>query len=712
MDIDHTADRSQMDEHRTDALQYGHLGTAVYLPEVQSWRFSRNPTRRKFFNVAKEEKKRPPIDSYQASPLCYVGKTRMTVSPSSKLVSPNSSEHRNKNLLLKVHPELAAGSFLNRTETLSRTIIAAETCDPRVSTLIDVGHAVDLENDASGNRTVPIAVVASGECGDSISFLKIEDEVAEWRQQKLFRARIPSIGNTEATRWVGCGTPVRQICFAQTAEEKATWMAARFSLSTTIFRPLYHRIPVSAHCGRNDDQSAPAPLRNSRLDANPLITISSSQTGGHPHADVAFNPWYQKQVAIVDECGNWSIWNLSGRQRRSKSNWLAECVKSGSLPWIGSSESEDCSEQPQHDGWAAIEWVGDVNSLVVCDRRRIILYRLEGDSVCSHPIELGLKRKSEWILDVKRSSSNMSHAFILTSSRILLLDTSTIVSASGRDSNPSLSPRLSWCHFRDPEDTTLRLASLQMGDGMVHIYRSSKMLTDIFLDFFVVLYSRLNDLAQAFHFPLWPEEQGTPVSAPDPFIVQIPSSSGKSIEPRSPLHEPRFITIVFKELEHAPSGSRDFYDPTLRLIKLFALDPCYSVLESLYVGSSSDHHLQEPDVSQPRDILRLKKRTLGVRKSKRVAGEDDDFVVDDWDEPTSTVLKLANARNFPALSPIVSQWTVDYSSIYSIAIGKTITNARLNFEQLPEKGLDECLEELQNELPNTMFSDSATSQTM
>lgn len=57
-----------MDEHRTDALQYGHLGTAVYLPEVQSWRFSRNPTRRKFFNVAKEEKKGHPLTRIKRLP--------------------------------------------------------------------------------------------------------------------------------------------------------------------------------------------------------------------------------------------------------------------------------------------------------------------------------------------------------------------------------------------------------------------------------------------------------------------------------------------------------------------------------------------------------------------------------------------------------------------------------------------------------------------
>jgi hypothetical protein len=30
-----------MDKHRTNALQYGHLGTAVYVPDSQTWEFGR-----------------------------------------------------------------------------------------------------------------------------------------------------------------------------------------------------------------------------------------------------------------------------------------------------------------------------------------------------------------------------------------------------------------------------------------------------------------------------------------------------------------------------------------------------------------------------------------------------------------------------------------------------------------------------------------------
>lgn len=208
-------------------------------------------------------------------------------------------------------------------------------------------------------------------------------------------------------------------------------------------------------------------LRNSRLDANPLIEISSAQTGGFAHADVTFNPWYQKQLGIVDERGNWSIWEMSGRRRRNKGNWTTACVRSGSLPWLDLGGSHGLGDCPRHDGWVAIEFAGDVTSFVVADRRCLVLYRMDSDHVWPYAAELGLSKNSEWILDVKRSHYDASHVFVLTTSRILWLDVAPIIeSPDDREKRPLLAPRLSWYHFRDPEDTTLRLTSSLIDEGV------------------------------------------------------------------------------------------------------------------------------------------------------------------------------------------------------------------------------------------------------
>lgn len=400
----------------------------------------------------------------QASLISYTGTTKTAVE--SPLTAPQSSLVEKKSLLPKIHPELAASWSLIGNDVFSHVITTtSEVCDSQVSSLMDIGNAVDIDNDDSGGRVVPVAVFASGECGNSISFRRLEENTCELVYQAT-SVRVPSIGGTDTIEWPTGGAPVRQICFARTVEEKAAWMAARFPNSTTIFRPLFRRDPVPMRMYHGHGYVFPKGIQNSRLDANPLVSISNLQTGGFAHADITFNPWYQRQFAIVDQRGNWGIWDISGRNRRVKGNWSATCVRSGALPWLDVGDEIVLDNKPRHDGWAAVEWAGDVNALLVCDRRCSMLYRMEGDQVWPVPIELGLKRKSEWILDLKRSSSDACHAFILTTTRIFYLEITPSADLSAGGPESTLYPRLSWRHYRDPEDTTLRLSSLLTNEGM------------------------------------------------------------------------------------------------------------------------------------------------------------------------------------------------------------------------------------------------------
>lgn len=292
-------------------------------------------------------------------------------------------------------------------------------------------------------------------------------ELTESKHQISAQLRVPCVGDAESAEWSAGTASVRQICFARTIEEPATWVAARFPQSTAIFRPLYSQIRIPMHADREYGYATRPNFHNSHLDANPLIEISSSRTGGFAHADVTFNPWYPKQIGIVDEGGNWSIWGFTGRHRRNKGDWSSASISSGSLPWLDLGRSRGLDSRIRHDGWAAIEWAGDVNSFVVADRRCLTLYRMEGNLIKPHSVELGLERKSEWILDIKRSQADVSHVFILTTARILWLDVSPVILAPNeREASVPLSPRLSWNHYRDTEDTSLRLSSLLFNEGM------------------------------------------------------------------------------------------------------------------------------------------------------------------------------------------------------------------------------------------------------
>ncbi|EAW07943.1 uncharacterized protein ACLA_026600 [Aspergillus clavatus NRRL 1] len=608
----------------------------------------------------------------------------------SPLTAPQSSLIENKNLLPRVHPELAAGWSLVNNETLSHVITTtSEICDPLTSSLFDLGNAVDIENDDSGNRVVPIAVSASGECGNTISFRKLEEGTTELRHGVTARMRVPMIGESECTEWSTGGAPVRQVCFARTTEEKPTWAAARFPQSITIFRPLYRKQPVSVQIYRDGDRVVPTYTRNSRLDANPLVEISVSQTGGFAHADITFNPWYQKQLAIVDERGNWTVWEVSGRQRRSKGNWAAACVKSGSLPWVDLGEGQDINGHTRHDGWAAIEWVGDVNSFIVSDRRCPMLYRIEGDDILPYAIELGLKRKLEWILDVKRSSCNVSQIFILTTSRIFLLDISSVPVADSHknDTRPVWFPVLSWRHFRDTEDTTLRLSPLILAE-----------------DFYLVLYSRLNHLTLAFQVPPATDGIMDMTSISDPFVLEVPSTSNATAESQDSPNLAQFSTLVFREIAALPSaGSKNHFDATARFVKVFIMDSRLAVRESVYFGNTRESESATEDQQLNKDTLRLRKRYPGVRR-KQSTRSHDDFIVDDWDESvlsrgTFTVADSGISNITPLAIP---QWAADYSSIYAIAAGKS---PAVSSEIDQDQGFQESLNGLVNSA-STMSGDN------
>ncbi|RHZ66202.1 uncharacterized protein CDV56_105536 [Aspergillus thermomutatus] len=489
------------------------------------------------------------------------------------------------------------------------------------------------------------------------------------------------IGETEWTEWSAGGAPVRQICFARTVEEKPTWAAARFPQSTIVFRPLYRRKPVPVHIYQDGDRVVPSHTQSSRLDANPLIEISNSQTGGYAHADVTFNPWYQKQLAIVDERGNWSVWEMSG-----------------SLPWLDPGHAQDINGSPRHDGWAVIEWVGDVNSFIVSDRRCPILYRIEGNDILPFAIELELKRKSEWILDVKRSACNVSQVFILTTSRMFWIDVSSVLVGDSQKvaSRPSLLPLLSWRHFRDSEDTTLRLSSLVVSEEL-----------------YLVLYSRLNHVALAYRVPIASDGYMGRTSISDPFVLEIPSISEESAETQDSPNAAQFSTLVFREIAHAPSaGSKEQYDATAKIIKLFTIDSRLAVRESIYIGPARETEVNADDQQLGKDALRLRKRYPGVRRKQSTRSRDD-FVVDDWDESvvsreTFTVADTGISHITPLASP---QWTTDYSSIYAIAFGKIFAGSS-EIGQEQDKGFQESIKELKDRIASTDLTHLPNSKTM
>lgn len=443
-----------MDEHASKALHYGHVGRAIYSTETSSWSFSRSFAR--------------------FSSLVYTGVTTTSIegSPDTKARGDHLTESTSRSLIPQAYPDLGAVWPSVKEDVFSKFLTSAtELYDPNVSTLLDLGYALHLGHNDAKVRPSPLMIAAAvtGTCRNVITFRVLAEGAAELTQEGSV-VRVPSIDDAETTEWSSQGAPIRQICFSRPTEddeERLTWMAARLSESTAIFRPFYQQDPVPMHLRRDDPWALPTLPRNSRLDANPVVEILSTYTGGFPHADVAFNPWYQRQLAIVDNRGNWSIWEITGRQKRRKAHWLAAPGQQGSLPL----DDDLKANHPRHDGWASIQWIADYSVIMVADRRCVMLFRIDTNDIRSTVVEINMGRKSEWILDIQRSTRNLSQFSIVTTSRILWFDL-TGVALDGEAFRLPVRPRLTWCHFRDSEDISLKCHDLLLGGGAYLVYYS------------------------------------------------------------------------------------------------------------------------------------------------------------------------------------------------------------------------------------------------
>ncbi|KAL3490885.1 RNA polymerase I-specific transcription initiation factor RRN6-like protein [Aspergillus germanicus] len=644
-----------MDENAAKPLQYGDVGKPLYDPDTQSWSFSRSL--------------RP------APRITYTGMTKIVVPSLSTSISPSST--LDESFLAEGYPELIPGYRLAHSPSV--TTATSEACNPVTSALLDFGRAVCMDIDTSGRLSMPIVAFATGECGNAVSFRTIADDTVNMPQFTMAELQVPTIGNEDTVEWETNGVPIRQICSSTSEDEKASFVAVR-SNSTAIFRPSYRKTPTPVPT-RRDSNGIASGYSVSRLDPGFLMEISSSHTGGIPHADVKFNPWNQKQLAIVDESGHWGIWEL--RNQRNANIWTAACVASGSLPWAGP-ESQTTGTDRRYDGWLAVDWIGDSRHIVVCDRTCSMLYRLEEGQTHSSVIELGLKRKSEWILGIRRNTCRSSQVFVLTTCRLLWFDVTSVLISGHADLKPSLYSRLSWRHFRDSDDTTLQLTSVAVDE-----------------DFYLILFSRLSQLVLAFHCPISPKHTTNSEYAPDPFILEVPPPP----EDSEPLPKAvKYSTLVFREIAPTIKGAAHSH-PGLSFIKAFLLDSSLRVQESIYSKISS---LSDEDKFRGKDTLRVShQRVAGSRK--QALDKLSNFIVDDWDESTlGSGTSDHGVDNLASLAD--SEFAFNYTQIYAV-VARALGLLSGGDKESAGSSFELSLQELMNEISDHDHRGRSTGRT-
>lgn len=364
--------------------------------------------------------------------------------------------------LIKDHPELApAKGLLPSLAHISDAVTRVSSLhDPTTSCRLAVGEAWDVNYVASGHRTIPIMAVVAGHASDAVRLFTIQERQLGWedgRRSSSTRLNMPYVAAGDEGWWKSNHGKVQQICFASDQGRGASWLAVRQLNSTTVLWPLYRRTPRFPTFPGRCKQIHP----RSHLDPNPLVTLSIQETGGVPHADVAFNPWCHRRLAVLDRNGHWTVWRIeAGTPEGLPCDVQLDrsgCVYDPTSKQVGTNNA---------DGWGTVCWAGDLNTILVFTRRHVAVLdvRIQPPAHLQTP-DLRLAGTSGWILDAQRSPVNESHMFTVTTFQIFWLEVIGADRARSAESLPSgCRVLLAWRHSRHEEDTSLRLSIVNHQD--------------------------------------------------------------------------------------------------------------------------------------------------------------------------------------------------------------------------------------------------------
>lgn len=434
-----------MTDPGVDDLHYGHFGQAIYDIDNKAWVFKRIPGLRRVFHP--------------------LGRLNTEIPPSafkpSFLVSDATELNSKQKHLLSLNPELrTAASLLGRAAQVSDAVNAVTSnFDPLMGDLLACGRAADVDNKGL-KGTVRFATLPAGPARDTLRLVRMRFERHGWSTDKGSWLKVPTIQHGDVGWWPGNGAPIQQISCASQSDDRGTFFAVRTARSVNLFQPLYHRIPVSPK-GFNSPRSFPP----SRLEASPLATLNlSAEKPGF--ADIAFNPWYQRQFATLDQEGNWSIYDIEGRRTKRGSDYRTILTKFGQLDFLSkASNAQEGTLSGYYDGWGRIAWANNVSTIIVCNRRVLQFVDFQDQSVFLSPSSLRLSRTASWILDVQSDPQDSRHILVLTSTNLLVLKAPNL-EKHGDEETIDADILLSWRHFMNEEELTTQMSPVVDGEGM------------------------------------------------------------------------------------------------------------------------------------------------------------------------------------------------------------------------------------------------------
>lgn len=186
--------------------------------------------------------------------------------------------------------------------------------------LLAIGSMPTASGRQDTNKPVPFLASATGVSGESLRLTVADQTAWEWGDGKDASLQLSVIDPLQSEReisWATDGLPITQVKYAEGLSNQVNvrWLLVQKSTSTTILQPEHHPVPITETqimAGSIAGTSA------ALVKANPILRLHHTDTGGNAHADVVFSPAAFGQaplLALIDECGFWSIWDVMGTYR-------------------------------------------------------------------------------------------------------------------------------------------------------------------------------------------------------------------------------------------------------------------------------------------------------------------------------------------------------------------------------------------------------------
>ncbi|KAL8817140.1 MAG: hypothetical protein Q9223_003968 [Gallowayella weberi] len=492
--------------------------------------------------------------------------------------------------LIADYPELAPSSgFLPALAETSEAVQEATAAyDQTSSDRLAYGRALYPSHHRNDSKTIPLVAVVGGAAGELVRVLQLipkmfnPDGADFYFQSIVLQSRVQGL-------WLGNGSPIQQLHFAESKGEPTEWLGVRYGGAVSVLRiflrevevPTLYKIPY-------------LPVFDSdvefRIELEHIVTLPLPSSGGACYTDICFNPWTPLELAVLDQSCHWNIWQIKSVNKKV-GVWTVENGPSGSL----AKETRDDGEiELEQDGWGCLRFTDHGTGLLVCNRKKIVRYELREQPMAPQMIELGLKKSADWILDIKQDFATSEHIFVTTSSRIFWIHlTSGYVADTPRVPGSIL---LAWAHFRNTEDISLSTQIVSVRSRTI-----------------VLLYSRLTGLKTL--YTLHTGEIFPSIDC-DPYLLQIPGHDVFKASHRS--------TLVLKAVQYTDNEIHDRGESNSAhqkrdnwLLRCMVLHGDLSLHEFFLDASSPKVH---PVVEGPRSLARAR----NPKSSYRV---HDDFII-------------------------------------------------------------------------------------